>query len=43
MINVNDFLCKTDNETIERAMQNRTADGIVVIPPRASDVEPERD
>ena len=43
MINVNDYACKTDNETIERAMQNRPTDGIVVIPPRVSDIEPERD
>ena len=42
MINVNDFKALTDNETIERAMANRTADGVVVIPPRESDVEPER-
>ncbi len=42
MICVNDFRGLTDNETIERAMANRTADGIVVIPPRESDIEPER-
>ena len=42
MINVNDYRAQTDNETIERAMANRTADGVVVIPPRESDVEPER-
>ena len=40
MINVNDFKCRTDNETIEKAMANRTADGIVLIPPRESDIEP---
>ena len=42
MINVNDYICPTDSETIERAMAARTADGIVVIPPRVSDIEPER-
>ena len=42
MIDVNDFRALTDNETIERAMRSRTADGIVIIPPRESDVEPER-
>ena len=42
MIDVNDFKCSTDNETIEKAIANRTADGIVVIPPRESDIEPER-
>lgn len=43
MINVNNFRMKTDIETIENAMANKQADGIVVIPPRVSDVEPERD
>lgn len=42
MINVNDFKCLTDNETIELAIRNRQPDGIVVIPPRLSDIEPER-
>ena len=42
MINVNDYRCRTDSETIEFAIQNRTSDGIVVIPPRVSDIEPER-
>lgn len=43
MICVNDFACGTDNETLERAIENRHGDGIVVIPPRISEVEPERD
>jgi len=42
MINVNDFKRLTDNETIENAIKNRQADGIVVISPRCSDIEPER-
>ena len=42
MINVNDFHGKTDSEVIELAMQNLTGDGILVIPPRESDIEPER-
>ena len=42
MINVNDFKCLTDNETLELAIANKQADGIVVIPPRVSDIEPER-
>lgn len=42
MVNANDFRGLSDNETIERAMQNRQADGIVLIPPRVSDIEPER-
>ncbi len=43
MICVNDFCMKTDSETIERAIAARGADGIVVIPPRVSEIEPERD
>ena len=42
MINVNDFSALTDNETIEKAIAHKQADGIVVIPPRQSHVEPER-
>lgn len=43
MINVNDFKALTDSETIENAIKNKQKDGIVVIPPRCSDIEPERD
>lgn len=43
MVNVNDFKGKTDSEILENAIANRTADGIVVISPRNSDTEPERD
>ena len=43
MINVNHFCCSTDNETIEKAILNRDVDGIVIIPKRVSDIEPERD
>lgn len=42
MINMNDFIGLTDNETIELAMQSRQIDGIIVIPPRVSDIQPER-
>ena len=42
MRTVNDFSGKTDNERIEEAIRNRNGD-IVVIPPRVSDIEPERD
>lgn len=42
MINANDFKGRTDNEVIENAIRSKHADGIVVIPPRVSDVEPER-
>ena len=42
MINANDFRGKTDSETLEMAMAARTADGVVLIPPRESDSEPER-
>lgn len=42
MVNVNEFSMPTDNETIEKAMANKDADGIVIIPPRNSDTEPDR-
>ncbi len=38
MVNVNDFKCATDNETIELAIASRKEDGIVLLPPRVSDV-----
>lgn len=43
MVDVNEFVGSCDNEIIEQAIQNRGKDGIVVIPPRVSQVEPERD
>jgi len=43
MISVNDFKGLNDNEIIEAAIASRDADGIVFIPPRVSDIEPERD
>ena len=43
MIDANDFAAATDNETLELAVANRGKDGIVLIPPRVSSVEPERD
>ena len=42
MINANDYHCGTDSDTLELAVKNRMADGIVVIPPRESEIEPER-
>ena len=42
MRTVNDFAGKTDNDRIDEAIRNRHGD-IVVIPPRVSDIEPERD
>ncbi len=42
MINANDFNGNNDNEIIENAIKNRDGDGIVLIPPRASETEPER-
>jgi len=43
MINVNEYKGLTDNEIIEAAIKNKQKDGIIVIPPRESDIEPERD
>lgn len=42
MINVNDYHGTTDSEVIENAISHRDADGIIIIPPRTSSVEPER-
>ena len=42
MSNANDFRGATDSDTLEKAVENRTADGIVLIPPRESDIEQER-
>lgn len=42
MIFANDFCCATDSETLEKMMEARGEDGIVVIGPRCSLVEPER-
>ena len=43
MINVNDFKGLTDNETIEKALANLDSERTLVISPRISDIEPERD
>ncbi len=43
MINVNDFKRMSDNDTIEAAMAALGSDRTLVIPPRESDIEPERD
>ena len=42
MVNVNSFKGSNDSEIINKAIENKEADGIVIIPPRESDVEPER-
>ena len=42
MVNVNSFKGINDSEIINKAIENRDADGIVLIPKRVSDVEPER-
>ena len=42
MKNVNDYPGKTDNERIEAAIRDRRGEA-VVIPPRVSELEPERD
>ena len=43
MVYVNDFKRISDNETLEAAIANVGRDGVVVIEPRVSDIEPERD
>lgn len=42
MINANDFYAQTDNEVLEKAFAAKQSDGIVIIPPRHSDIDPER-
>lgn len=42
MVNINDFCACTDSEMFEKAMANKTSDGIVIIPPRECETEPER-
>ena len=43
MINVNNYKGNTDSEIFEAAFADREADGIIVIPPRVCEIEPERD
>ena len=43
MINVNDYISANDSETFERAFAARDNDGIIIIPPRKGETEPERD
>lgn len=43
MSNANDFRGTCDNEVIAQAIRAKGKDGIVVLPPRQSEVEPERD
>lgn len=43
MVSVNDYTAFSDNEAIETAIKNKGNDGIVLIPPRKSDIKPERD
>lgn len=42
MVNANHFKGLTDNEIIENAIANRDIDGMVLIPPRSVEAEPER-
>ena len=43
MVYADDFICDNDSSVIQGAIENRNADGIVVITPRCSETEPERD
>lgn len=43
MIEVTDYKGSNDNDIIENAIKNKQKDGIIIIPPRESDIEPERD
>ncbi len=43
MTNANDFMAASDNERIEAALAQMDNDRVLVIPPRVSAIEPERD
>lgn len=43
MVNVNDYISLTDSETFEKAIADKGSDGIIIVPPRKSEIEPERD
>ncbi len=42
MINVNDYIVSSDSDAFDRAISAIGDDGIVVIPPRKSDIDPDR-
>lgn len=42
MVYANDYISDNDSDTLQHAIENRTADGIVVIAPRCSEIESER-
>lgn len=42
MVNANSFCGSTDSEILEKAIQNRQEDGIVLIPPREASLDPQR-
>lgn len=43
MVNVNDYLKVTDSESFENAIAHKDSDGIILIPPRVSEIDKERD
>lgn len=43
MINLNNYSALSDSDAFEMAIANRGKDGIVIVPPRDSKTEPERD
>ena len=43
MVNANNFHGLTDSDILENAINGRQKDGIVIITPRCSDIDPERD
>lgn len=42
MVYANDFICDNDSDTLQRAIDNRDSDEIVIIAPRSCEQEPER-
>lgn len=43
IININDYLKPTDSDTFENSIANRDSDGIILITPRTSDIDTDRD
>lgn len=43
MVNINDYLKSTDSESFENAIAHKDSDGIILIPPRKSNIDNERD
>ena len=43
MVYANDYICGSDSDTLQKAIDNRIADGIIVIGPRQAETEAYRE